>query len=307
MAVPDFQSIMLPLLQLSADRKERSLADARTALADGFQLSEADRSQLLPSGRQAAFANRVAWARVYLTRAGLLISPRRGFFHISDLGLKILADPPARIDIKFLSQFPAFEEFRKRGDDSESDEQPVATASQAALSQTPEETLESAYGTLRGSLAAELLDRVKAASPKFFENLVVELLLAMGYGGSRREAARAIGQSGDEGIDGTISEDRLGLDIVYLQAKRWQGKTVGRPDVQAFVGALHGKRAKKGVYLTTSTFSSEAREYVAHIDPKVVLIDGRQLAELMIDFNVGAAVTATYEIKRLDSDYFVEE
>ena len=302
MGVPDFQSLMLPLLRVAADGKEHSLAEARPLLAAEFNLSAVDQNELLPSGRQSRFANRVAWAKVYLQQAGLLLSPRRGHFQISDRGRELLKAPPARIDIKFLEQYPDFAEFRKRkGDDGEG-QAPAATEAEL---ETPEEALEAAHLKMRGSLASEVLGRVKAGSAQFFERMVVELLLKMGYGGSRTDAGQAIGKSGDEGIDGIISEDRLGLDIVYLQAKKWDG-TVGRPEVQKFVGALHGKRARKGVFITTGTFSADAAAYVEHIDPKVVLIDGRRLAELMIDFDVGVAAARTYHVKRVDSDYFDE-
>jgi restriction system protein len=251
-----------------------------------------------------SFANRAAWAKVYLTQAGLFASPKRGHFSLSQRGAEVLRNPPQRIDIKFLERFPEFIEFRYQ---RRKDQQPSASAAaEIAELETPEESLESAYAKLRSGLAAELLNRIKAAKPEFFEHLVVELVLKMGYGGSREEAGEAIGRSGDEGIDGTINEDRLGLDIIYLQAKKWEG-TVGRPEIQKFVGALHGKRAKKGVFLTTGSFSADARDYVTHIDPKVVLIDGRQLAELMIDFDLGVTTAVSYQVKKIDSDYFGEE
>lgn len=299
MPVPDFQSLMLPLLRMAADGHEHSLAEARDLLAVEFKLSDAEREEPLPSGRQSKFANRVAWAKSYLQQAGLLLTPRRGHFQISDRGREVLKRAPARIDIKFLEQYPEFVEFRTPKADT--DEVPSEAPSNQVEPETPEETLETAHLKMKGGLASELLNRVKAASSQFFERLVVELLLEMGYGGSRRDAGQAIGKAGDEGIDGVISEDRLGLDVVYLQAKRWDG-TVGRPDIQRFVGALHGKRAKKGVFITTGSFSAEAIGYVDHIDPKVVLIDGRRLAELMIDFDVGVNTVATYNVKRVDSD-----
>jgi len=301
-SVPDFQSLMLPLLKVAADGKEHSLAETRPLLAAEFNLSVADQEELLPSGRQPRFGNRVAWAKVYLQQAGLLLSPRRGWFQISDLGRELLEAPPERIDIKFLGQYPQFVEFRRRRGDV--GEEPATTDTEAEL-ETPEEALEAAHVKMKASLASELLGRVKAGSPAFFEQMVVELLLRMGYGGSRTDAGQVVGKSGDEGIDGTISEDRLGLDIVYLQAKKWDG-TVGRPEVQKFVGALHGRRARKGVLITTGTFSTDATSYVEQIEPKVVLIDGRRLAELMIDFEVGVSTTTTYHVKRVDSDYFDE-
>lgn len=231
------------------------------------------------------------------------MSPRRGHFQISARGRDALKSPPLRIDIKFLEQYPEFVEFRTPR--TEVQELQTQALSSQAEPETPEEALEAAHLKMRAGLASELRNRVKAGSPEFFEHLVVELLLKMGYGGSRKDAGQAIGKAGDEGIDGVISEDRLGLDIVYLQAKKWDG-TVGRPEIQKFVGALHGKRAKKGVFITTGSFSADAIGYVDHIDPKVVLIDGRRLAELMIDFDVGVNAAATYHVKRIDSDYFDE-
>jgi restriction system protein len=266
-------------------------------------LTTADLEELLPSGRQSKFANRVAWAKSYLQQAGLVVSPRRGYFQLSPRGQEVLSAPPTRIDINFLEQYPEFVAFRTPRQQSEQTPPEALPNLTEAETETPEEILEAAHVKMRAGLASELLNRVKAGSPEFFERLVVELLLKMGYGGSREDAGQAIGRSGDEGIDGIISEDRLGLDIVYLQAKKWDG-TVGRPEIQRFVGALHGKRAKKGVFLTTGTFSAEAGTYVDHIDPKIVLIDGRRLAELMIDFDVGVHTAATYNVKRVDSDYF---
>lgn len=301
--VPDFQSLMLPLLRIAGDEEERALADARTRLASEFKLTPAEQEERLPSGRQSRFANRVAWAKVYLEQGGLLLSPRRGHFLISDRGREVLKAPPARIDIKFLGQYPEFIEFRTPK--TEDQALPAQATPEASDAETPEETLEAAHAKMQVSLASEVLAQVKGGSPDFFEKLVVELLLTMGYGGSRADAGEAVGKAGDEGIDGVISEDRLGLDIVYLQAKRWDGP-VGRPEIQKFVGALHGKRAKKGVFITTGSFSSDATAYVEHIEPKVVLIDGRRLADLMIDFEVGVTTARTYHVKRIDSDYFEE-
>lgn len=304
MPVPDFQAIMLPLLRNAADGNERTSAAAREELAKEFELTEAEKNELLPSGRQSRFANRCAWATHYLQQAGLLRAVRRGVHQITDRGREVLKKGPPRIDIRFLDQYPEFLEFRSKKTEEEGSK-PAEVAAGPAEADTPEEAMEGAHSRMRMSLASDLLARVKAGSPRFFEGLVVELLIQMGYGGSRRDAGQAIGRSGDEGIDGVISEDRLGLDIVYIQAKRWEG-TVGRPEIQKFVGALHGKRAKKGVFITTGSFSSDAVTYVETIDPKVVLIDGRRLATLMIDFDVGVTTTATYHSKRVDSDYFEE-
>lgn len=299
MAIPKFQEITLPMLKLSSDGNVWSLADAREELAEHFQLTEEELEELLPSGRQARFANRVAWAKVYLERGGLLSSPKRAHFQITDRGQQVLHNPPEEISITFLSQYPEFQEFRSRSSKNseiESDDE---------SSDTPEEVLESAYLTIRKNVASEVLARVKSCSPRFFEHLVVDLLLKMGYGRAGGGAGERVGQSGDEGIDGIISEDRLGLEMVYLQAKRWEG-TVGRPEIQKFVGALHGRRARKGVFITTGSFSAEATAYVHTIDPKVALVDGKQLAEYMIDFGLGVSLARAYEVKRIDTDYFEE-
>lgn len=298
MAIPNFQEITLPLLRLAADGEVHSLAASRGQLARHFALSDAEEEEMLPSGRQRRFANRVAWAKVYLERAGLLASPARGQFKITPRGRDVLAEPPEIVDIRFLERFPEFLDFRSR---SQALSAVQADTSEAA---TPEELLESAYQSLRAGLASELLERVKSASPRFFEQLVVELLLKMGYGRAGGNG-QTIGKAGDEGIDGIIAEDRLGLEMVYLQAKRWDG-TVGRPEIQKFVGALHGQRAKKGVFITTGAFSSEAIAYVRTIDPRVALVDGAQLAQFMIDYNLGVAPDRAYEVKKIDSDYFEE-
>jgi len=305
MPVPGFQEFMLPLLELSADGQEHSLAEARTAMATRFKLTEDEQNELLPTAKQTRFSNRVAWAKSYLQQAELLTSSRRGHFLLTERGRAVLAEKPVRIDIQFLERFPEFRDFRY----SAKDEQPTPPTKQdgeGVVTETPEETLEQAYQSIRKDLASELLTKVKVSSPRFFETLVVELLLKMGYGRSRADAGKAIGASGDEGLDGIISEDRLGLDTIYIQAKRWDG-TVGRPEIQKFVGALHGKRARKGVFITTGTFSSDARDYVSHIDPRVVLIDGRELAEYLIDLDLGVTSKATYSVKRVDSDFFVDE
>lgn len=273
------------------------------ALADEFGLTPDERKELLPSGQQEVFDNRVSWTRTYLTKAGLLEKTRRSHFMISQRGRDVLDSNPARIDNKFLNQFDEFREFqRRKGSRTGSG---TSGTEPVELDTTPEESLESAYGRLRNTLASEVLQQVKATSPSLFEKLVVELLLKMGYGGSRQDAGRAIGRSGDEGIDGIINEDRLGLDIIYIQAKRWEAG-VGRPEVQKFAGTRQGQRTKKGIMLTTSSFSAEAREYVSRIDNKIVLIGGEQLAELMIDYNLGVSPMANYEVKKIDADYFTE-
>ncbi len=303
MAVPDFQSFFKPLLEVASDGAEHSIREAREKIIEKMGLSESDLSERLPSGTQTKFDNRTAWAKSYFIQAKVLDATKRGHFKITERGRDLLSKGLPKIDVKVLSQYSEFSEFHSSGSEnhqSSVEELPTST------SKTPEEILQAAYKSIRLDLAAELLSRVKANTPKFFENLVVDLMLAMGYGGSRSDAGKAIGESGDEGIDGIINEDRLGLDVIYIQAKRWEG-TVGRPEIQKFVGALHGKRAKKGVFITTGRFSDDAIEYVDSIDPKVVLIDGRTLSNLMIDFNLGATSLANYEVKRVDSDYFGEE
>ena len=295
---------MLPLLRCLSDGTEHTLRDAEDSLAEHFKLTPAERAELLPSGQQGIFKNRIGWARTYLKKAALLESPKRGVFKITDRGLKTVASNPSRIDIKYLEQFPEFIQFRE----ASRPEIEVGIAAAPELPQsrtTPEEAIEVAHQGLREQLAAELLARILACTPTFFEQLVVELLVKMGYGGSRRDAGERIGQTGDGGIDGIIKEDRLGLDTIFIQAKRWQG-TVGRPEIQKFVGALQGQRAKKGVFITTSTYTAEATDYATRIDTKVVLMDGKQLAGLIIDFDVGVAPAATYVVKRIDSDYFEE-
>ncbi|MBI5427797.1 MAG: restriction endonuclease [Nitrospinae bacterium] len=302
MAIPDCQTIMLPLLQFAGDEKEHPIREAVEALALFFKLTEEERRESLPSGRQGKFANRVRWAKVYTGMAGLLDSPKRGVVKILQRGLDVLKQNPARIDMNYLKRFPEYVERRKG-----TAENSAATAEVESIKQeTPIEALESGYQILRESLAQELLDKIKKCSPSFFERLVVDLLVKMGYGGSVRDAGSAIGGRGDEGIDGVIKEDRLGLDAIYLQAKRWEA-TVGRPEIQKFAGALQGQRAKKGVFITTSDFSKEALEFAKNIDSKIVLIDGEKLAQLMIDFNLGVSNIAVYEVKKIDSDYFEEE
>lgn len=303
MAVPDFQSFFKPLLDIAADGKEHSMKEAREKIAVDFNLNQDERSELLPSGTQTKFDNRVAWAKSYFVQAKVLESPRRAYLRITERGKHLHAQGHERIDVKVLSQYPEFVEFHNPNKQNKYAQTETA---QEISSETPEETLQKAYQSIRSDLASEILDHIKTNTPGFFENLVVDLMVAMGYGGSRSDAGQSIGQSGDEGIDGIIKEDRLGLDVIYLQAKRWES-TVGRPEVQKFVGALHGKRAKKGVFITTGKFSEEAHDYVKSIDPKVILIDGKSLANYMIDFNLGTSTSVTYEIKRIDSDYFTEE
>ncbi|GAX90740.1 restriction endonuclease [Effusibacillus lacus] len=305
MAVPDFQSLMLPFLKKLADRKEHSLSEIFDILAEEFHLTPDDRNELLPSGRQSKFENRVGWARTYMKKAGLLESTARAKFRITSRGLEVLAENPPYINVKYLERFPEFLEFRNTASQS-TVENIEKNEKNTEYGQTPEEVLESSYLDLRRELAQELLERVKKCSPTFFERLVVDLLVAMGYGGSKVDAGQAIGRSGDEGIDGIIKEDKLGLDVVYIQAKRWEA-TVGRPIVQAFAGSLEGQRARKGVLITTSNFSQDAKEYVSRIEKKIVLINGEQLAQLMIDHDIGVSEISRYIVKKIDLDYFGDE
>ncbi len=303
MRIPDFQTIMLPLLRHVGDGREHSIRELVAELAQEFMLTEEERNTLLPSGKQKVFYNRVGWARTYLAKAGLIEMSRRSYYRITERGKQVLAGNPPRIDMKFLGQFPEYEEFREREGGRR---RPSRETEFDQEEKTPEEILEGVYQEIKDGLAQELLGLVKKSTPAFFERLVVELLVKMGYGGSRRDAARAVGQVGDEGIDGIIDEDRLGLDTIYIQAKKWDN-VVGRPEIQKFVGALMGKRAKKGIFITTSSFSTEAANYVSSIDAKIVLIDGKRLAELMIDYDVGVTTITTYQLKRVDSDYFENE
>ncbi len=304
--IPDYQTLMLPLLKLVSDGQEHKYRDIIENLATEFEVTDEERKELLASGNQAIFDNRVGWAKTYLKKAGLLDSPKRATFVITDIGRQTLSKNPDRIDAKYLRQFPSFLEFQNASrNDSETEEE---TTEIAVHEQTPEENLDKAYQRIRKSLASELLNRVVELSPAFFERLVVELLVKMGYGGSIKDAGKAMGKSGDEGIDGTIKEDKLGLDIIYIQAKRWKpGNVVGRPEIQKFVGALAGQGAKKGIFITTSNFTKEALDYTPRNETKIVLIDGEQLAQLMIDYNLAVSTVTNFEIKRIDNDYFGEE
>jgi restriction system protein len=307
MSLPDFQTVMLPRLQFLADGKERSATEQLAALSTHFALSDEDRAKLLPSGRQTVIANRIGWSRTYMKKAGLLVTPRRGVAQITEEGRKILAEKPDKITVNFLkAKYPTFVAFHEAGNEDEAPSSNGTDTPKLVEIETPQERLEKSYLQMRTELTAELLEKVLSCSPAFFEQLVVDLLVAMGYGGSAADAGHSIGKSGDDGIDGIIKEDRLGLDIIYLQAKRWQG-SVGRPTIQSFAGSLEGYRARKGVLITTSTFTAEAREYVTRIEKKIVLIDGKNLAQLMIDHDVGVAAQKTFVLKRIDSDYFETE
>lgn len=302
MSMPGFQDMMLPVLRITADGQEHQLRDMADPIADQFGLCPEEREQVLASG-QKTIRNRLSWASIYLRRAGLLESTRRGYVRITEKGRQLLAQNPDSINVAYLrDHYPAIKEFIAGSGSNDQAKPPIQP--EGGSDQTPEETLEQAYLQLRNELAEELLAQVKDLTPQAFERLVVELLVKMGYGGTLKDAGRAVGQSGDGGIDGIIKEDRLGLDTIYLQAKRYNDQAISRPAIQAFVGALQGVRARKGIFITTSRFAAPAIEYAGSIDTKVVLIDGQQLAEYMIDFNLGVTKMSTFEVKRIDSDYF---
>ncbi len=310
MPIPNYEEAMIPVLRVLAASSPRQRREITAAVADLLQLSESERQKLLPSGNAPVLRSRVGWALSYMKQAKLVESPKRGIYQITDRGRHALQERPDGIDAEYLEQFPEFREFQTRTRETAPNAEAPGTAlpevvPPGARVQSPEEALETAYSQLRGTLQAELLDAVKSASPSFFEDLVVDLLVQMGYGGSRPEAARAVGKTGDGGIDGVIDEDRLGLDVIYIQAKRWDA-TVGRPEIQKFAGALQGQRAKKGIFITTSSFSRDAEDYAQRIDGRIVLIDGARLASLMFDFNVGVNGRTAYTVKQLDSDYFEE-
>ncbi|MCK4857619.1 MAG: restriction endonuclease [candidate division Zixibacteria bacterium] len=303
MAIPKGEHIRLPLLKRISDRKPHHRRELTDALAEDFQLTHEQRTQEYPSGNGVIFDHRVAFAGSYLYHAGLLSRPERGVVQITKRGLEVLASRPENLYDNFLRQFPEFAEFIKPKKAKKADE----VAEDVPRDSTPKESLEAALKGLNDMLSSELLEEVKSCTPMFFERLVVDLLIKMGYGGSRQEAGKAIGRSGDGGVDGIISEDRLGLDRIYIQAKRWDDTTVGRSEVQKFAGALQGKKAKKGVFITTSSFSKGARDYVTDIDSRIILIDGVELTSYMIEFSVGVSTESHYELKKIDEDYFAGE
>ncbi len=307
MSIPDYQALMLSVLRLAAEGEKR-VADVEDRIADEFGLAPAERAQLLPSGRQRVLANRIHWAKFYMSKAGLIASPRHGRFTATEAGRALLATNPQHINVETLKQYPSFLAFYE-ATPVETDTDAQSPQQAAAIAETtPEEQIESAFQAAQSALRAELLDRIAQNSSMFFEQLIIDLLVAMGYGGSYQNAAAQLGKSGDGGVDGVINEDRLGLDRIYVQAKRYSDATsVGRPHLQAFVGSLVGLGATKGVFVTTSTFSAQAYEYVKHLLQRVILIDGQRLAELMIEHGVGVRVSRAIEFKRLDEDFFTEE
>ena len=311
MAIPDFQTLMLPLL-IRAAVGVRTVAEIETEIADELALTLEERERLLPSGKQTTLRNRLNWAKYYLTRAGLLQSPARGQFVVTDAGRQLLATHPVRVDAALLSELSAsFQDFlrpsKSSGDPAENGDAPPVAPSAAALG-TPEEQIDAAHRALHAALISDLLQRIWQNTPGFFERLIVDLLLKMGYGGNHADAARQLGRSGDGGVDGVVNEDRLGLDRLYIQAKRYAlDNNVGRPDVQGFLGSLVGHGASKGVFVTTSGFSQQARDFVRHLPQRIVLIDGTTLAALMIEHGVGVRTNRTIEFKKLDEDFFSED
>jgi len=314
MPIPDFQTLMLPFLEVIRDGREYNIPDVVRGLADRFDLTPEERTRRYPTNPNLMINNIAGWTKTHLKKAGLVENPRHGVVKITDRGLQVLAERPERIDIRFLLQYPEYAAFRDSSRPATTNhdihtELPAAATVPVAVqpSLTPVEELEQSYQEIRNELADTLLEQISTCSPQFFEQMVIDLLISMGYGGSRQDAGQAIGQSHDEGIDGIIKEDKLGLDAIYIQAKRWNTTQVGRPAVQAFVGSLVGHRAVKGIYITTSDFTREAQEYVRTIDKKVVLINGKELTQLMIDHGIGVTDIQIYTIKRIDTDYFTEE
>lgn len=304
--IPDYQSIMLPLLRVMNDGKTHKLRSLIEVLHDYFQLNDNEKSELLPSGSQAIFDNRVGWAKFYLEKANLLKTEKRGSYRITEIGITFLNSNPNSLRTKDLENFSAFKDFKKSivpkteilSAESEFQEN-------AESNKTPEEALEYAFQKLKTDLSRDLLDTIKSCSPAFFEKLVVDLLIKMGYGGSRKDAGQALGKTGDGGIDGIIKEDKLGLDTIYIQAKRWQNIVPVR-EIRDFAGALLSKKARKGIFITTSHFPQSADEFVRSIEHKIILIDGEQLTNLMFEYNVGLSLQSNYEVKKIDSDYFEE-
>ena len=304
MAIPDFQTLMRPLLDLHADREEHLNRDLVNALAEQFSLTPEERREMLPSGRAKTFDNRVGWAKTYISAAGLIEAPRRAVLIITEKGVQALVDHPKTIDLRVLAKLNGSRSVRERRRDEKQELEQERDVG-IEIHETPEEAVENAYLTLRNDVEREIVAKILANPPEFLERVIIDLVVKMGYGGNRKDAGEAIGRSGDEGIDGIIKEDPLGLDIIYLQAKRYEG-TVGRPEIQKFAGALQGQRARKGIFITTSSYSKDAKEFASKIDTKIILIDGSTLAKLMFDHGVGVSVNTVYEVKKVDTDYFEE-
>ena len=303
MSIPTYDTIMLPLLRMAADKKDHNLREATEKLAVYFKLNESERKELLPSGKQLLFDNRVGWARTYLKKACLVDIPKTGFFIITDRGIQLLGENPAHIDKKLLFKYPEFRDFMSIKPTAKEPDNPQHDQD----NNTPKELLENSFQQINNELSRELLQELNKVSPQQFEQIVIDLLSAMGYGGTRKEAAQAIGGVGDEGVDGVISEDRLGLSKIYVQAKRWQNTIVGHPEIRNFSGALDFKHAEKGIFITTSSFSKDAYEAVERSSKRIILIDGIELAKLMIEYDTGVYQDQTFIVKRLDTDYFMDE
>ena len=305
MPIPDFQSIMLPLLK-DLEAEERNGRDTQAALGSHFGLNADELAQRIPSGTAFLFANRIGWAKTHLKAACLIEAPSRSVYRLTARGRELLATNPTFVNLSVLRRYPEYNAFRSGGASGESTATVMPSTVEALEQRTPDDLIDEGYRLARAALSVELRERILAMSPAGFEQLVIDLLTAMGYGGAYEDAAKVVGRSGDEGIDGVIKEDRLGLDTIYVQAKRWQS-SVGRPEIQRFAGALQGQRARKGVFITSSAFSADAQRYAASIQMTIVLVDGATLADLMIDHGVGVATTKRIDIKRVDSDYFSEE
>lgn len=306
MAIPSFQDFMLPMLELMRDGEPHKMLDIKEKLAEYFNLSEEEKKMRLPSGKQVVYKFRIGWARTYLYYAGLIERVDKGVYKITERGLEVLREKPSKINVNYLMRFPEFREFLNKGNEKTTEDDKSTQG--ISETETPIETIDRAYQFIKDQLAKEILERIMQKPPEFFEKLIIDLLQAMGYGGSLEDAGNVTKRTSDEGIDGIIKEDKLGLDVIYIQAKRWSpDRLVGRPEIQKFVGALAGQGAKKGIFVTTSDFTKEAKEYNPKNDTKIVLINGQMLANLMIEHNIGVFVDVKYEIKKIDNDYFDEE
>ncbi len=307
MPIPDYQSLMLPVLQ-AAEKGETRVPIVADEIANSLNLSDIEREKMLPSGKQRLLHNRIHWAKFYMTKAGLIDSPKKGVFVASEQGKYLLSKNPIKIDVEILKGYPAFIEFYGNTASNASSNEAPSTVAATSSTITPEEQIDAAHSILTSALKAEILARVLDQTPTFFERVIVDLLVAMGYGGSHENAAMRLGRSGDGGIDGVVDEDRLGLDRIYLQAKRYAPHvSVGRPEIQGFVGILVGLGATKGVFVTTSNFSAPAKEFVRGLQQRVVLIDGDRLTELMVEFDIGVRVSRVVNVKKLDEDFFSDE
>lgn len=302
--IPDYQSCMLPLLKFASDEKVHTLPEAVAYIASLFNLTEEEKKQMLPSGTLTIIFNRVGWAKTYLKNAGLLEDPKRATFRITKRGIDLLKENPPEINTKYLARYEEFVAFQNKKSEKNKNKNVISEETESNI--TPEESIEFGFQKLKNSVSEDIINKIKECSSNFFEKLVVELLVKMGYGGTLKEAGQVLGKSGDGGIAGIIKEDKLGLDVIYIQAKRWEN-VIGRPEIQKFAGALLGQKAKKGIFITTSWFTNDALDFVKNLDSKIVLIDGEMLTDLMIEYNLGVSTYKIYELKRIDNDYFVED